>query len=76
MKLQDARLCLDCDCVYDSKINPLWQEICPDCSSRATYLLVNWLGGEASLQKIKTPHPCPLPQGEREGERKEDKIDD
>ena len=49
MKLKDVRLCLDCECVYDSKINPPWQEICPDCSSKATHLIVNWLSEENAI---------------------------
>lgn len=36
MKLRQAILCLDCECLYVG-------ECCPDCTSRAAYPIRKWI---------------------------------
>lgn len=39
MNRKFAKLCLDCDEIYESKI-----QVCPECASQRPWLLGNWLG--------------------------------
>jgi RNA polymerase subunit RPABC4/transcription elongation factor Spt4 len=44
MKIEDARLCLNCEEVIDIGV-------CPVCASEHTYLISNWLKERANAKR-------------------------
>jgi hypothetical protein len=53
MKIDVARLCLDCDEVHDS-------QKCPACASETFAYLRRWIPGDGR-PKTRTPQPLPAP---------------
>lgn len=45
VRLDDAVLCLNCDCVYN------WKEVkgCPNCTSENYVFLIKWLGTNSCI---------------------------
>ena len=53
IKLCDARLCMDCDCVYDNKQQKMGPYVCPTCNSRFTYYLVKFLDRKENENDVR-----------------------
>ncbi len=47
MKVKDVEICLDCDEVYDGKL-----DCCPGCGSCSSVFLSNWLAPLPTKQEI------------------------
>jgi predicted RNA-binding Zn-ribbon protein involved in translation (DUF1610 family) len=53
MNLSDARLCIDCEEVFNSG-----QTVCPKCAGKSSALIANWLNREHKLESTRTPLKC------------------
>ena len=51
--LENARLCMDCDTVFDAPI-------CPGCSSESYFPLSRWI--RPALEEIRPARPTPVPR--------------
>lgn len=53
MNIKEAKICLDCDEIYDDEIS-----FCPNCGGRIGWLLRDWIGTigkEAPRAEFETP---------------------
>ncbi len=51
MKVSTARLCIDCDELFDGDAKGFYRTICPSCTSKETVLLTKFLPAKGITPK-------------------------
>jgi anaerobic ribonucleoside-triphosphate reductase len=54
MNVKEAKICLDCEEIYDFTMTHFF---CPKCGSEKSWLLVNWLKSIGEIIEIIKNHP-------------------
>lgn len=69
MKIEEAKICLDCDEIYEGST------LCPNCSGRIGWPLREWIGTMgrgAEAVELQSPSAAELLFGERSDKRRLD----